>query len=420
MARNRAPHLATGLLAALATDTLHAAGGQLLEQNASGIGSAYAGSAAVAENASTVFFNPAAMTLLAPREVSLGLSAVRPRFELKNEGSLGGPLSGSGGDAGSWALVPNAYLTWALGSRLTAGLGVSAPFGLVTKYDADWVGAAQAVKFELRTLNLNPSLAWRINDQWSVGLGANWQRLDVNYRRAVAIANGALASTYVTFDADNDAWGWNAGVLWLPSPATRIGLSYRSSVDHEVEGKLKFRGTLAGAFPSLSNAPAKAQVELPDTWILSVVQRIDARWEMLGDVSRTGWSSIPKVDIVRIPGGVVQTLDSDFRDTWRFALGAHYHLNDAWKLKFGVAYDQTPVRHPGTRLVSLPDSNRTWFSFGGQWTPIPGNRFDLGVAYLLIPKTGINNDQITAGRGRVTGEYDSSVWLLGGQYSLAF
>lgn len=412
-----------GLALALGAGWTHAAGFQLLEQNASGMGSAYAGSAALADNASTIFFNPAGMTQLQAREVSVGLAAVRPSFKFHDQGSVGGVLAGNGGDAGSWAFVPNGYLSWAVGKDVYAGIGLSAPFGLLTEYDDGWVGAAHAIKFDVRTVNLNPSLAWRVNERLSLGLGANWQRLDVNYRRAAAIAPG-FATTFATLDADSSAWGWNVGVLYTPEAATRIGLSYRSSVEHDLRGQLKVGGSLAGLAPALTTGAAKTQVELPDTWILSVVQRIDPRWEMLGDISRTGWSSIPKVDIVRASGvlnGVtVQTLDTDFRDTWRVALGTHYRLDDAWKLKFGIAWDQTPVKGPATRLVSLPDNNRTWLSTGAQWTPGAGARVDLGVAYLMVPESRIHNDQLGLGRGLVAGRYDARVWLLGAQYSLAF
>lgn len=426
MEHTRSHRLIVTLTLALGGGAAQAAGFQLLEQNASGIGNAYAGSAAVADNASTIFFNPAGMTRLKAREFSAGVSAVRPSFEFNDEGSVAGALAGTGtgDDAGSWAWIPNGYLSWALTRDLYVGVGLSAPFGLLTEYDDPWVGAAQAIKFDVKTYNINPSIAYRVNDKLALGAGVSWQRLDVEYVRSAAVASAALATTFATLEADSDAWGWNVGALLTLSPATRIGLSYRSTVDHEMEGDLKVTGTAAGASPALTTGKAKADVELPDTFILSVVQQIDPRWEMLGDVSWTGWSSIEKVDIVRASGALtgvtVQTLDSDFRDTWRVALGANYLLNDAWKLKFGVAYDQTPVRGPDTRLVSLPDSNRTWYSFGGQWQPDGASRVDLGVAYLFIPDTKINNNQLALGRGRVTGSYDSSVWIFGAQYSMAF
>ena len=250
-----------------------------------------------------------------------------------------------------------------------------------------------------------------MNDKVSVGFGLNWQRMEAEYLRSAAIASAALAATHATLDVSNDAWGWNVGALFDLSPSTRVGVSYRSAIKHELDGDLRVSGPAAGANAALTTGKASVDVELPDTFVLSVVQQLDPRWEMLGDVSWTGWSKIDKLDIVRtsgaLTGATVQTLDTDFRDTWRIALGANYRLDDAWKLKFGVAYDQTPVKSAATRLVSLPDSNRTWLTVGGQWKADKVSTLDLGVAYLYVPEPKINNDQLAAGRGTVTGVYDA-------------
>jgi long-chain fatty acid transport protein len=428
--------LAGGALA-LAAGLAQAAGFQLLEQNASGIGHAYAGSAAVADNASTLYFNPAGMTRLQGREVSAGLAAVRPSFEFGDQGSLFAPglpaSGGEGGDAGSWAYIPNAYLSWAVGPDIWLGLGIGAPFGLVTEYDQGWLGRFQAVKFDLRTINVNPAAAWRVNEVLSLGLGVNWQRLDADYRRQVAAASpvppltAALRATSVAFEADDEAWGWNAGALLTLSPTTRLGLAYRSRIEYTLEGSLDFSGPLANSpltRGATSDGEARAKVELPDSFILSVAQQVAPRWELLGDVSWTGWSSISRLDIVRaggpLAGTTAQSLVADFRDTWRVALGADYRASAVWKLKFGLAWDQTPVRDPATRLVSLPDNNRTWWATGAQWAPDKASRVDLGLAYLFVPASRIDNDQIAEGRGLVKGRYDASVWILGAQYSAAF
>jgi long-chain fatty acid transport protein len=146
--------------------------------------------------------------------------------------------------------------------------------------------------------------------------------------------------------------------------------------------------------------------------------------ELLGDVSWTGWSSIPTVDIFRSSGTPLQVLDTNFRDTWRFAVGANYKLNDAFKLKAGVAYDQTPVKNADHRLVSLPDNDRTWFSLGLQWKPTKSTTVDLGGAYLYVKDANIHNDQRSTNpalnRGLVSGTYSDSAWLLGTQVSVAF
>lgn len=417
-------------LLTLASGTASAAGFQLLEQNASGIGNAYAGSAAVAENASTIYFNPAGMTQLQAREVSAGLSLVRPSFKFTDQGSSAGVLSGNAQDAGDWAALPNAYLSWALDKDLYVGVGLGAPFGLVTEYNRDWVGSAHSIKFDIKTMNINPSIAWRVNEKVSLGFGLNWQRMEAEYvRRAGTITTPLpLASTFATLDADDDSWGWNVGALFNLSDATKVGVSYRSKIKHELKGSLEFSGTAANRHPLTTGVSASADVELPDIFILSLSHKLDSRWELLGDVSWTGWSSVDKVDIMRTSGLLfgtpqekAQTLDTDFQDTWRVALGANYQLNDAWKLKFGMAFDETPVKNAEKRLTSLPDNDRIWFSFGGQWKPSKGSALDMGVSYLYVDDTKINNGSASdPSKGLVKGEYDSSVWILGAQYSMSF
>jgi long-chain fatty acid transport protein len=408
-----------------------AAGFALLEQNASGIGNAYAGSAAVADNASTIFYNPAGMTQLQAREFSVGLSMVKTSNEFSNNGSQVGQLAttGTGGDAGGWGFIPNGYLSWALNPDLYIGVGFGAPFGLKTEYDAPWIGAAQAVSFDVKTYNINPSIAYRINPMVSVGAGFSWQRLEAEYIRRVAVgvpgvpATSVLPATPVTLDADGDAWGWNLGALFTLSPSTKVGLSYRSTISHEIDGSLSVDAPLSAA-----SSDAKAEIKLPDMFILSATQQIDQRWELLGDISWTGWGSLNKVDIVRTSGlasgTIAQTLDTDFQDTWRIALGANYKLDDKWKLRFGLAWDETPVKGASTRLVSLPDEDRYWFSFGAQFVPAKNNRLDFGMAYLYVQDADIDNNQLNANpqlnRGRVTGTYENSVWIFGAQYSMSF
>ena len=426
--------LIPALILAAFSGAASASGFQLLEQNASGIGNAYAGSAAVADNASTIYFNPAGMTQLQAREVSGGISAVDPSFSFKNKGSSVGVLgaAGEGGDAGGWAFIPNGYASWALNKDLYLGIGVGAPFGLKTEYKDPWIGAAQSEMFEVQTLNINPSVAWRVNDKVSLGAGLNWQLLKAEYLRKAAVTAVGASHVDVLMKLEDSAWGWNVGALFTLSPSTKVGLSYRSRIKYDTEGNVKLKddgsglgaGTAAGLIAAGRQSDVKASLTLPDTFIMSVTQKLSDRWEMLGDVSWTGWSSIPKVDIMRTSGILngqnAQTLDTDFKDTWRVALGATYKYNDAWKLKYGIAYDQTPVKRAATRLTSLPDNDRVWLSFGAQWSLDKASRLDLGATYIHVRDSKINNNQTALGRGTVTGEYEGNIWILGAQYSMSF
>jgi len=415
------PAFIFSLLAGNAT----AAAFQLLEQNASGLGNAYAGSAAVAENASTIFYNPAGMTQLKEREFSTGVTAVATSFKVDDKGSSAGFLTGTGtgGDGGGWGFIPNTYLSWALNKDLYLGLGVGAPFGSKTEYDNPWVGAAQATLFDLKTYNINPSTAFRINDSVSVGAGLNWQRLEAEYLRQVAVVSAVTSVSPLALNLSGTSWGWNVGALFTLSPATKVGMSYRSKVKYDLTGDINITGPSAALNASRSSN-AKADLELPDTFILSGTHQLSDKVQLLGDLSWTGWSSIPKLDIIRtsgdLNGQIAQTLDTDFRNSTRVAVGVNYQYRGDLKLKFGLAYDQTPVKAASTRLVSLPDNDRTWLSAGAQWTVGKVGVIDIGATYLLLNNSQIDNNQLADGRGRVIGEYSANAWIFGLQYSRAF
>ena len=444
MHKTLAPRLIPALMAIAFAGGAHASGFQLLgEQSATNLGNAGAGSAAAAENASTIFYNPAGMTELGRGNVSAGLVAVKTSFQFTN-GSSNAPGfngGGDGGDGGGWGFVPNAYGSWQVAKDWFVGLGISAPFGLKTEYNDNWIGSAHSNSFDIKTINLNPSVAWRANEWLSLGAGINWQKIDATYERSAGVglaANltcptvippagpaagrnvNAACQSDAKLEMDDDAWGWNIGALFKPAAQTKIGLSYRSAISYTATGNIAVTGP-ASAAPGVSS-DISAKIKLPDTAILSVVQGIGDKWEVLGDISWTGWSSIPYVDINRTSGALngqtAQKLNTQFDDAWRFALGANYKLNDAWKLRFGIAYDQTPVPNAEQRLVSLPDNDRTWFSAGFTWKPAKNMALDVGAAYLYLSNTPINNNE--AGKGLVNGNYDSYAFILGSQFSMSF
>lgn len=381
------------LLLAIFSGAASAAAFQLWEQNASGLATAYAGSAAVADNASTVFFNPAGMTQLKGGQLSVGVTGVGPSYKFNNQGST--TTGGNGGDAGSWAAVPNAYMSWQLTPNLFLGLGISAPFGLATEYkDANWVGRVQAIKSEIKTVNYNPSLAYRVNDKVSLGFGVNYQTMDAE-----------LTSAGSQLKGDDAPWGWNAGALFTLSPAMRVGVSYRSALNYTLEG------TANGV------VPIRADVKLPDTFILSVWQQVSDNWEAMGDLSYTRWSSLQSLNVISRNSGAQLTSETfNYDNSWRFAWGAAYKSSDALKLKFGIAYDRTPVNN-ADRSARVPDNDRIWFTLGGQWNAGKAGKLDLGYAYLYVKDPSIEQ---TKGANTLRGSYDASAQVLGLQYSLGF
>ncbi len=395
--------VASGL--AVLSGSVHASGFSLVEENASGLGNAFAGGAASAEDASTVFFNPAGMTRLTGTQVSIVMHAIKPAIEFSNSGSTG--TGGNGGDAGSWALVPNFYVVTELSPSLRAGLGVSSPFGLKTDYDADWIGRFQAVKSDLKTININPSLAYKFNNQFSIGVGLNAQYISAELTNAVRLSGNAEGFAQVK--GDDWSFGYNLGVLYELSSLTRFGLAYRSDVRHKLEGDVTFTGVPA------PNGPISAEITLPETISLSGFHQINPQWAVMSDVTWTRWSRFQELRIVRNTGITVgQPTIENWDDTYRFALGASYQQSKQLKLRGGIAYDQSPVSD-AYRTARIPDANRTWLSAGATYQLTKKSALDIGYAHIFIANAAINT-----GPPALIGEYNSSVDILSAQYNYRF
>jgi long-chain fatty acid transport protein len=423
-----------------------ASGFALIEQNASGIGNAYAGQAASAQDASTIFFNPAGMTLLPGRQVVFAGHAIRPSAEFTNNGSAAPvflPLGDNGGDAGDWAFVPNAYLSWQLTPKWFVGVGLNAPFGLKTEYSTTWVGRMHAVESDLKTININPSVAYKVNDQVSLGAGISYQRAEatlsnqVNYAGAVAAVLGAGAGAAIaaagqgeglaTVEGDDDAFGYNLGAMFSLNPNTRIGLSYRSSISYNITGTATFGNRPAALAAALPDGPVYADIKMPASASVSLFHKLNPKWDLLADVSWTKWSSIETLNIVRVGGAApLTTTPLNWSDTWRLSIGANYHVNSAWTLRMGLAYDESPVPDLD-RTPRIPDNDRTWLAFGGQYRLSKQGAIDFGYAYLHVKDPSVNlcgpATAATAGcRGKnnLVGNYDNSVHIFSAQYRYNF
>ncbi len=420
--------LAVASLLGGASTLASAAGFALIEQSASGMGNAFAGAAATAEDASTIFYNPAGMSMLSGSQFAVAGHAIDLSAKFSNNGTsraaaggafpLGPVSGGNGGDAGGVAFVPNFYLTKAINDKWNIGLGVNAPYGLKTEYDSTWVGRYQGIKSELTSLNINPAVSYKITDTLAIGGGVDYQRLKASLTNAV-MTGVASPDGFATLDADDDAWGWNMGLLAQVTPDTRVGLSYRSQM------KYTLSGTTSAAIPNgptlLPTTNVTSDITLPDMASLSVMQKLNDKWDLLADVTFTRWSKINTVNIVTSSGTTLDTLAFKFDDTWRVSLGTNYHYSERWTFKGGVAWDQSPVQDQ-YRTVRLPDNDRTWLAFGGQYKVTQNAVIDIGYAHLFISNASINNTKVasTGLATTVIGSYEGSVDILSVQYSQAF
>jgi long-chain fatty acid transport protein len=429
----------------------HASAFALSEQGVSGLGNAYAGAAAVAEDASTVWWNPAGMSRLGSgKHILFGGHVIIPSTKFTNNGSTPAAASnptrvGDGGDAGSTAFIPNVFFAMSLNPTWSFGVGLNVPFGLMTEYSSDWIGRFQGIKSEVQTININPSVSYKLSDRASLGFGVSWQqgKIDllsaVNYSGVAFGAGGAGLLGAVggpgvegqnTTSLDGDAWGFNVGALFDITPATRVGIHYRSSLDYSMKGSTTFSSVPAAfaAIPALaagtSNGDVKLDFETPASASLSVAHKMNDRLELLGDVTWTEWSRIQQLPLVRTSGAAsgttLDTLTFNFEDTWRASFGANYKYGGPWTLKAGVAYDQSPVPNAQSRTVRLPDNDRYWLSLGATYKMSQVSRLDFGWSYIMIKDADIANNQTAAGRGNIVGTYQANVNVLSVQYQHSF
>lgn len=457
---HRVVPLLTATVLALDPVAAYASGFSLLEQSASRLGTAFAGTAAAADDATTNYFNPAGLVALEGSQAAIVASGVgiQSRFrDRSSQAAFGQPLGGEGGDAGSWSFVPSAYLTMAMGDDFAVGIGINAPFGLKLEYADGWLGRFQALNSEITTVNINPSIAWRASPRVSVGAGVSYQRVDaeltnaVNYSAVVAqgvqqlVARGQLPAAAAPgviaanlglaggarVRGDDSAWGFNVGVLFDLTDATRIGLSYRSSIDYEIAGSVRFTEPVvtdpigasivsAAAAGPLASGPASVDIELPDTALLSLRQKVGDRFEILADVGWTGWSAIQELRVVRDTGETVSVTPEKWRDVMRCAIGGTYALSPTLTLRAGVAYDGSEVTDKH-RTVRLPDPARTWLAMGARWQARDEVLIDVGYAHLFADDAPIEQDQDNAAAyGRVSGHQESSIDVLAMQLVYRF
>jgi long-chain fatty acid transport protein len=415
--------------AALASGPATAAGFLLLEQSGSGTGNAFAGSAAAAEDASTIYFNPAGMMMLPGSQVAVSVHGIDIRNEFSGSATDTIPLAdvgaATGGNIGNLTLVPNLYVSAPIRERWAFGVGVNGPFGLKTEYDAGWLGRYQAIKSEIKTLNINPSAAFKVSESLSLGVGVSWQKAEATLTRDTFVPSPGdnFGETSIALDADDDSWGWNVGALFRVGDRTKIGLAYRSAVTHTLEGNATAKTEATGATFAPGTFPATAEITLPDTATASLARRLGERWEMLGDLMYTHWSRVEAIDVVDAASGATQdSVALRFDDTWRLALGASYRTGGAWTFKGGVAYDESPVTD-AYRTARLPDSDRIWLAAGAKYRFSEDRALDFGYAHLFFDDAPIDQTLPVLGplfSSTVTGTYSASTDILSLQLTWTF
>ena len=455
--KNTALAAAVSLSTALMAGQAHAAGFALMEKDATGLGQAYANLATGNGESSGLVGNPAAMTQIEGTAVSGGLAYIRPSFELQSGATasrVGPPglegdiadATGLGGDAGSSAVIPNFSIVHQLNDRTRVGMAVTVPFGLATEYNDGWLGRYHGVESHVEVVELNPALSFDVTPQWTLGGGLTVQYAEATLTSAIdggaactaaeaqgdvppgtcaasSLSPGTTASDgHVEVEGDDWSIGYNVGVLWRPLKTTRVGVSFRSGLDHNLKGDADYdMPAPLNAFPTFADNSVQAGLDLPTTVAASLTHQFSDTFTGSFGLLWTGWSSFEELRVEQSGAGqddIVTTENWD--DTLRVALGGEWQVAPRWTLRAGAAYDPTPVPSAEFRTARLPDADRTWASVGLGYEISKQWSVDVGYTHIWMNDSTIDNTTESAIPNNLSGQYRGKVDILGLQLNAHF
>jgi long-chain fatty acid transport protein len=363
------------------------------QQSAGSVGRAFIGGTTLAQDASTIFSNPAGMGKLEHAEAQAGTSILIVDLDFENKGSAASTLLTDGDPVaipGSSVpnpydptFVPHLYLAAPIAKKKAwIGLGITAPFGLATEYADGWFGRYDTITTSLRTVNIGPAIAFRLNDNLFVGLGVDVQYADAELSQALPDPinpGGPTVDTDGRSDLSGDGFdvGFNAGLLIEPLPGTRFGLHYRSGIHHTLDGQLKLQAPV-GLGAGSQSIPATTEFDLPDIVSLGIAYEVTPRLTVTFGAQWFNWSRFDEIRIHLDEGLPDEVREEGYRDAYAIGLAVDFIQNDRWSFQGGILFDQTPTQDE-FRNTSIPDADRYWIDVGTQYRL--GDSFRVTASY---------------------------------------
>jgi long-chain fatty acid transport protein len=376
------------IAAAIAMPALANAGGlYLYETGSTDLGFAGAGTAARAEDASTVYANPAGMTRLAGNQATVTAQLLYGDVDFKQDGT--GVLTGSNpGNSVGWVPGGSAYYSHSISDQLKVGVAFYGTYGLAEKFGSQWVGRNLVDKTTLMAGTLQPTVAYRINDQWSVGAGLTANYGIFKMQRVAADATGRK------FDTSDHDWQYGArlGVMFEPSKSTRIGLVWTSEIEYDFDVDLSIRGVLPGVTHVF---PAKIKTYAPQQLMTSAYHQLNERWAVTGNLGWQEWSKFAASSVEAF--GATTSSSLKLQDTWHAALGAQYQYNAKTKVSAGVAYDNSMYRHQNQANFVIPNGDTWRIGTGVQYVLSPQSDLGLGLEYARSDSSSMPRGGLLSG-----------------------
>ena len=416
--------LASGAVAALlAVSTSALAGGfAIREQSTEFQGMSFAGHGAGGGGLSGMFWNPA-VAAYAPVGIYMEshYAAIIGNVNITGDvfaGAVNLGLPQHSGDIAKDAIVPSSYMSYRLSDKLVFAMSVNSPFGLVTEpSNRAWAGQTFARTSEIKTYNFAPTLAYRLTPAIAIGVGLQIEHIEGRLKSASGLTPTSLN---LVIKGDDTAFGFTAGINFTPSSSTHIGLGYRSSIDHTLEGTISIPGSPVAP---ANGAAIKAGVTLPEIVTLSLRQGVTERLTVLGSVEWTHWDRAERLRVVCANNGggnpvfcpagngqLVRSLELGWHDSWFMSLGGEYKYSDKLTLRSGLAYEISPIQAADERTLRTPDTDRFWASLGATYKWNDKMAFDLAYTHIF----GIGDDKIdrTEGGVRFIGNVDAQVDII--------
>ncbi|MEZ9821666.1 outer membrane protein transport protein [Shewanella sp. 10N.286.45.A1] len=417
---------------------VQAAGFQLAEYSATGLGRAFAGEAAMADNAAAQFRNPAMLTYLNGTQMTAGAILVMPNIDINGEVTyVDGTNPTSAHDIADDAVIPNFYVSHQINDNWFVGLALGSNFGMATELDDNFRGTQFGNEASVTTIEINPNVAYRINDKFSIGGGVRFvigegsigAKSSVDTILPTPIGNLPVAkgTTLKYMEGDDTAWGWQLGGAWQINADNRVGFNYRSAVDQNLEGEAN--GLAFNPMDPTLKMAGSMELSLPATAELASYHQLSEKLAIHASINWTDWSSFEKLEAV-IPALTEPTQlvkQENWEDNYRFALGTTYQVNDTISMRAGVAYDKSAVSD-ANRTLTIPEMDRLWLSAGMGYRISENFDMDFGLTYIFAdespvvePRPGIPSDDSSAHfGGTFTGTTSGNILLVGIQTSYRF
>lgn len=398
---------------------VNAAGFQLTEQSVVGLGRAHAGAGIVGDDVSAVFYNPAGMTLLPGTQMTLASTLVS--LDIDYKGNSGATENGRDKPTP----VPAFFATHQINDSLWVGLGITAPYGLKVRYGEGWEGRERGISASVITIDINPNIAWKINDMFSVGGGVSALYTHSKIKSGFPPALSRVADEF-EFKGSDWMFTYNLGLMFTPIETVRFGVSYRSAAhvvakgDYYIRGNVNFEGSGKGRLTTPETVMLTATWEATDRLRLSALARW-ANWSKFETMQFSMNDPNPRAtSLIPLLGHDLNTttLENDWGSVWLYSLGADFKITDQWTIRGGIAYEDSPIKDPKKRTALIPDTKRLWLTCGASWTPNKNWQLDMGYGHIR----GFGHRDLWSYDGtKKLGKFDKmNAWMVGASLTYRF